>query len=83
MNNWISDEDKELENLLTGYQDMVGLVSIHKVARINTQVTCTWFTLSWFYLPSTFFGTWNLNSHKHVQVKRSTDLCPWSSTDLF
>ncbi|KAL9241406.1 hypothetical protein vseg_015522 [Gypsophila vaccaria] len=34
----IPDEDKELANLLTGYQDMVGLLSIHKVARINTQV---------------------------------------------
>ncbi|KAL3838674.1 hypothetical protein ACJIZ3_023265 [Penstemon smallii] len=34
----IPDEDKELAKLLTGYQDMVGLLSIHKVARINTQV---------------------------------------------
>ncbi|KAK9713207.1 hypothetical protein RND81_06G011800 [Saponaria officinalis] len=34
----IPDEDKELANLLTGYQDMVGLLGIHKVARINTQV---------------------------------------------
>ncbi|KAF3439175.1 hypothetical protein FNV43_RR17450 [Rhamnella rubrinervis] len=34
----IPDEDKELANLLTGYQDMVGLLSVHKVARINTQV---------------------------------------------
>lgn len=33
-----SDEDKELAKLLTGYQDMVGLLSVHKVARINTQV---------------------------------------------
>jgi len=38
--NWvlISDEDKELANLLTGYQDMVGLLNVHKVARFNTQV---------------------------------------------
>ncbi|XP_023522780.1 elongator complex protein 4-like, partial [Cucurbita pepo subsp. pepo] len=34
----IPDEDKELANLLTGYQDMVGLLNIHKVAQINTQV---------------------------------------------
>lgn len=34
----IPDEDKELANLLTGYQDMVGLLNVHKVARINTQV---------------------------------------------
>lgn len=34
------DEDKELAKLLTGYQDMVGLLSVHKVARFNTQV-CT------------------------------------------
>lgn len=34
----IPDEDKELAKLLTGYQEMVGLLSIHKVARINTQV---------------------------------------------
>ncbi|KAL8550185.1 hypothetical protein ACS0TY_008858 [Phlomoides rotata] len=34
----IPDEDKELAKLLTGYQDIVGLLSIHKVARINTQV---------------------------------------------
>ncbi|XP_051117387.1 elongator complex protein 4 [Andrographis paniculata] len=34
----ILDEDKELAKLLTGYQDMVGLLSVHKVARINTQV---------------------------------------------
>lgn len=33
-----SDEDKELAKLLTGYQDMVGLLNVHKVARINTQV---------------------------------------------
>ncbi|KAM7523841.1 hypothetical protein LguiA_013743 [Lonicera macranthoides] len=34
----IPDEDKELATLLTGYQDMVGLLNIHKVARLNTQV---------------------------------------------
>ncbi|XP_052196754.1 elongator complex protein 4 [Diospyros lotus] len=34
----IPDEDKELANLLTGYQDMVGLLNVHKVARFNTQV---------------------------------------------
>uniref|UniRef100_A0A7N0T584 Elongator complex protein 4 n=1 Tax=Kalanchoe fedtschenkoi TaxID=63787 RepID=A0A7N0T584_KALFE len=34
----IPDEDKELAALLTGYQDMVGFLNIHKVARINTQV---------------------------------------------
>ncbi|XVF84020.1 hypothetical protein PTKIN_Ptkin16aG0541100 [Pterospermum kingtungense] len=34
----IPDEDKELAQLLTGYQDMVGFLNVHKVARINTQV---------------------------------------------
>ncbi|XP_076881501.1 elongator complex protein 4-like [Bidens hawaiensis] len=34
----IPDEDKELATLLTGYQDMLGLLSIHKVACFNTQV---------------------------------------------
>lgn len=34
----ITDEDKELAKLLTGYQDMVGLLNVHKVAQINTQV---------------------------------------------
>ncbi|XP_031250113.1 elongator complex protein 4-like isoform X2 [Pistacia vera] len=34
----IPDEDKELAKLLAGYQDMVGFLNIHKVARINTQV---------------------------------------------
>ncbi|XP_057541557.1 elongator complex protein 4 isoform X1 [Amaranthus tricolor] len=34
----IADEDKELEQLLTGYKEMVGFLGIHKVARINTQV---------------------------------------------
>lgn len=34
----IPDEDKELASLLTDYQDMVGFVHVHKMARINTQV---------------------------------------------
>ncbi|GAB2286895.1 Elongator subunit elp4, variant 2 [Dionaea muscipula] len=34
----IPDEDKELEKLLTGYHEMVGLLHVQKVARINTQV---------------------------------------------
>ncbi|GAV85602.1 PAXNEB domain-containing protein [Cephalotus follicularis] len=34
----IPDEDKDMAKLLTGYQDMVGLLNVHKVARINTQV---------------------------------------------
>ncbi|KAK9110964.1 hypothetical protein Scep_018483 [Stephania cephalantha] len=34
----IPDEDKEMSKLLTGYQDMVGLLHVHKVAQINTQV---------------------------------------------
>ncbi|XP_028103878.1 elongator complex protein 4-like [Camellia sinensis] len=34
----IPDEDKEFANLLTGYQDMVGLLNVHKVARLNTQL---------------------------------------------
>lgn len=34
----IPDEDKELASLLTGYQDMLGLLSVQKVARFNTQV---------------------------------------------
>ncbi|GKV28298.1 hypothetical protein SLEP1_g37372 [Rubroshorea leprosula] len=34
----IPDEDRELAQLLTGYQDMVGLLNVHKIARINTQV---------------------------------------------
>lgn len=34
----IPEEDKELSKLLTGYQDMVGLLNVHKVARPNTQV---------------------------------------------
>ncbi|CAI0415953.1 unnamed protein product [Linum tenue] len=34
----IPDEDKELAKLLTGYQDIVGFLNIHRVPRINTQV---------------------------------------------
>ncbi|XP_057989721.1 elongator complex protein 4 isoform X1 [Hevea brasiliensis] len=34
----IPDDDKELAKLLTGYQDMVGFLNVHKVARTNTQV---------------------------------------------
>ncbi|KAI9157596.1 hypothetical protein LWI28_024901 [Acer negundo] len=34
----IPDEDKEMAKLLSGYQDMVGLLNVHKVARLNTQV---------------------------------------------
>nr|XP_011469429.1 PREDICTED: elongator complex protein 4-like [Fragaria vesca subsp. vesca] len=34
----LPDEDKELATLLTGYQDMVGLLNVQKVAQINTQV---------------------------------------------
>ncbi|CAH9121755.1 unnamed protein product [Cuscuta epithymum] len=34
----IPDEDKELAKLLTGYQDMLGLLNMHKVGRHNTQV---------------------------------------------
>lgn len=32
------DDDKELAKLLTGYQDMVGLLNVHKATRPNTQV---------------------------------------------
>ncbi|XP_074578898.1 elongator complex protein 4 [Curcuma longa] len=34
----IPDEDKDLAKLLTGYQDMLGLLHVHKVAQMNTQV---------------------------------------------
>ncbi|KAE8735100.1 hypothetical protein F3Y22_tig00000477pilonHSYRG00483 [Hibiscus syriacus] len=34
----IQDEDKKLALLLTGYQDIVGFLNVHKLARINTQV---------------------------------------------
>lgn len=34
----IPDEDKVLAKLLTGYQDMVGFVHVHKVAKTNSQV---------------------------------------------
>lgn len=39
LTNAFPDEDKDLAKLLTGYQDMIGLLSVHKVARINTQVS--------------------------------------------
>lgn len=35
-----------MAKLLTGYQDMLGLLSVHKVARINTQVNLTFFALT-------------------------------------
>jgi elongator complex protein 4 len=35
----IPDEDKELAKLLTGYQDMVGFLHVHKVAQTNSQVS--------------------------------------------
>ncbi|KAK1297603.1 Elongator complex protein 4 [Acorus calamus] len=34
----VPDEDKDLTQLLTDYQDMIGLLRVHKVAQINTQV---------------------------------------------
>ncbi|MQM10900.1 hypothetical protein Taro_043805 [Colocasia esculenta] len=34
----IPDEDKDLAQLLSGYQDMVGFLNVHKVAQLNTQV---------------------------------------------
>ncbi|KAK8949269.1 Elongator complex protein 4 [Platanthera zijinensis] len=34
----IPDDDKDLAKLLTGYQDMVGLLHVHKVAQISSQV---------------------------------------------
>ncbi|XP_078163141.1 elongator complex protein 4-like [Carex rostrata] len=34
----IPDEDKDLAKLLTGYQDMVGFLHVHKVAQLNSQV---------------------------------------------
>ncbi|KAJ3679139.1 hypothetical protein LUZ60_017150 [Juncus effusus] len=34
----IPDEDKDLAKLLTGYQDMLGFLHVHKVAQFNTQV---------------------------------------------
>ncbi|KAG2545583.1 hypothetical protein PVAP13_9KG013323 [Panicum virgatum] len=34
----IPDEDKDLAKLLTGYQDMVGFLHVHKVAHTNSQV---------------------------------------------
>ncbi|KAH0466563.1 hypothetical protein IEQ34_003801 [Dendrobium chrysotoxum] len=35
---WILYDDKDLAKLLTGYQDMVGLLHVHKVAQISSQV---------------------------------------------
>jgi len=34
----VTDEDKDLAKLLTGYQDMVGFLRVHKVAQTNSQV---------------------------------------------
>ncbi|CAL9040938.1 elongator complex protein 4-like [Musa acuminata AAA Group] len=34
----IPDEDKDMAKLLTGYQDMLGLLHVHKVAQNNSQV---------------------------------------------
>ncbi|XP_039123099.1 elongator complex protein 4 [Dioscorea cayenensis subsp. rotundata] len=34
----IPDEDKDMAKLLTGYQDMIGLLHVHKVAQLNSQV---------------------------------------------
>ena len=34
----VTDEDKDLAKLLTGYQDMVGFLHVHKVAQTNSQV---------------------------------------------
>ena len=34
----VTDEDKDLAKLLTGYQDMVGFLHVHKVAQANSQV---------------------------------------------
>uniref|UniRef100_A0ACD5X8J1 Uncharacterized protein n=1 Tax=Avena sativa TaxID=4498 RepID=A0ACD5X8J1_AVESA len=34
----VPDEDKDLAKLLTGYQDMVGFLHVHKVAQTNSQV---------------------------------------------
>ncbi|XP_028114974.1 elongator complex protein 4-like [Camellia sinensis] len=60
----IPDEDKELANLLTGYQDMVGLLNVHKVARLNTQLVDS--NLS---TGSSYFGGNNiLNEAEKVEV---------------
>ncbi|OEL35167.1 Elongator complex protein 4, partial [Dichanthelium oligosanthes] len=40
----VTDEDKDLAKLLTGYQDMVGFLHIHKVAQTNSQVPRSFFT---------------------------------------
>ncbi|KAM0945942.1 putative elongator complex protein [Dioscorea sansibarensis] len=34
----IPDEDKDMAKLLTGYQDMIGLLHVHKVDQLNSQV---------------------------------------------
>ncbi|KAI4318664.1 hypothetical protein MLD38_032340 [Melastoma candidum] len=44
----IPDDDKDMAKLLTGYQDMVGLLNIHKIARPNVQVP--------FILDATMFS---------------------------
>lgn len=36
---FFTDGDKDLEKLLTGYKDINGFLNVHKVARINTQVS--------------------------------------------
>ncbi|THU46548.1 hypothetical protein C4D60_Mb09t06100 [Musa balbisiana] len=35
----LSDEDKDMAKLLTGYQDMLGLLHVHKVAQNNSQIS--------------------------------------------
>lgn len=40
----VTDEDKDLAKLLTGYQDMVGFLHVHKVAQTNSQVPKSFFT---------------------------------------
>lgn len=46
-----------MAKLLTGYQDMVGLLNIHKVARLNTQVIYSCFMLIYFYMVLLFWFT--------------------------
>ncbi|WOL14499.1 elongator complex protein 4 [Canna indica] len=56
----IPDEDKELAKLLTGYQDMLGFLHVHKVAQMNTQVKeNSWFSFVSSFLFSLFFSTNN------------------------
>ncbi|RRT86093.1 hypothetical protein B296_00000194 [Ensete ventricosum] len=40
-------EDKDMAKLLTGYQDMLGLLHVHKVAQNNSQVkeNCMWMSM--------------------------------------